>query len=368
MSVKVREKVISKGRKSLYLDFYPAIINPSTGQTTRREFLGLYIYARPKNEIEKEYNAEKRAIAEATRGLREVSIKNNEFGFIDKEKGKADFLEYFKHVAEKRNDKNWLVAYKHFEAYTKGSCMFLDVNENFCNGFREYLLTAKNLNSVQNKTVSVNTAVSYFGKFRALLKCAFREKLLNENVNDRLDGITPEETQREFLTLDELQTLAQTPCNIPILKNAALFSALTGLRFSDIEKLTWGEIQGNIESGYSIQFRQQKTKGVEYMPIANEAVELLGNRKEPGQQVFEGLYYGLAQNPLKAWLKDAGINRNVTFHCFRHTYATLQLSLGTDIYTVSKMLGHRNLKTTQVYTHLIDQKKRDATEKIKLKI
>lgn len=368
MSVTVREKPIKGGRNSLYLDFWPPIANPITGTLTRREFLGIYVYSGKKlSDIEKEHNNEKRAIADATRGLREVAIKNCEFGFLDKTKGKTDFIAYFRQVAEKRNDGNWLVALKHFEAYTNGFCNVSDVTEKFCVGFREYLLKAKNLNSIQNKTVSTNTAVSYFGKFRALLKQAFRDKLINENLNDRLDGIKPEDTRREYLTLDELQTLAETPCNVTVLKQAALFSALTGLRFSDIERLTWDEIQGNADEGFHIAFRQKKTKGVESLPISNEVFELLGDRKETGIPIFEGLYYGYTQAPLKNWLSNAGINRNITFHCFRHTYATLLLDLDTDIYTVSKMLGHRNVKTTQVYAHLMDSRKKEAAGKIKLK-
>ena len=62
----------------------------------------------------------------------------------------------------------------------------------------------------------------------------------------------------------------------------------------------------------------------------------------------------------------AGITKNITFHCARHTYATLQLTLGTDIYTVSKLLGHKELRTTQIYAKVIDDKKKEAANKIKL--
>ncbi len=62
----------------------------------------------------------------------------------------------------------------------------------------------------------------------------------------------------------------------------------------------------------------------------------------------------------------AGIEKHITFHCARHTYATLQLSLGTDIYTVSKLLGHENLRTTEVYAKIIDEKKQEAASKIKI--
>ena len=103
------------------------------------------------------------------------------------------------------------------------------------------------------------------------------------------------------------------------------------------------------------------------MPISEQAFSLMGERKEPTDQVFEGLEYSAYHNKhLFQWIGAAGITKEITFHCFRLTYATLQLSMGTDIYTVSKMLGHRELKTTQIYAKIIDKTKRDATDKIKL--
>jgi site-specific recombinase XerD len=105
------------------------------------------------------------------------------------------------------------------------------------------------------------------------------------------------------------------------------------------------------------------------MPISEQAYSLLGERKEPTEQVFEGLTYSAHENKhLAKWVGLAGIKKDITFHCFRHTFATLQLSNGTDIYTVSKMLGHRELKTTQIYAKIIDATKRTAADKIKLEM
>jgi integrase len=72
--------------------------------------------------------------------------------------------------------------------------------------------------------------------------------------------------------------------------------------------------------------------------------------------------------PLKKWLKDAGINKHITFHCFRHTFASLQVELGTDIYTVQDLLAHKNVSTTQIYARHNDPKKREAAQKIKLSV
>ena len=105
------------------------------------------------------------------------------------------------------------------------------------------------------------------------------------------------------------------------------------------------------------------------MPISKQAYQLCGEPRNPEQLVFEDLPDpSWISSPLKRWIKSAGITRNITFHCFRHTYATLQLAGGTDIYTVSKMLGHTNVKTTQVYAKVVDEKKQKTTGTIKLKI
>lgn len=167
--------------------------------------------------------------------------------------------------------------------------------------------------------------------------------------------------------MEEVNRLAKTECSLPILKQAALFSALTGLRFSDIEKMVWSELEFIEGQGHFIHFTQQKSEGVETMPISEQAFGLLGERRQPTDKVFKGLVYSAWTNShLLKWLTKAEITKNVTFHSFRHTFATLQLSKGTDIYTVSKMLGHRDLKTTQIYAKIIDQTKRAAANKIQL--
>lgn len=105
------------------------------------------------------------------------------------------------------------------------------------------------------------------------------------------------------------------------------------------------------------------------MPIGDEATQLLGERGDKDAKVFPGLTYSAYENKhLYQWIGLAGIEKNITFHCFRHTYAVLQLELGADLYTVSKMLGHRDLKTTQIYAKIVDKTKQDAANRIKLNV
>lgn len=412
--IKLLQKIISGNRQSLYLDFYPPIVNETTNETTRREFLGLYLFDeietskqkyinKKGNECEgylpvldkkgnpkkikltpvvKKHNEDTLKLAEQIRQKRQKQYNGNEaLNELERrmlandkretEIGERNFVEYFRALADKRkgsNSDNWASAYNYLETFTNGKLRFSDLNTMFCEDFKHYLLTTKSKKS--NKvTLSQNSAVSYFNKFKATLKQAYKDKLLKENLNDQVDCIEVEETRRSFLTIEELNKLVKTECKNPELKNAALFSALTGLRFSDIHKLTWKEIEFIKGQGYFINFKQQKTKGIEVMPISEQAFELLGERQKPNDKIFDVLVYSAYTNKhLANWLGLAGITKDITFHSFRHTYATLQLFNGTDIYTVSKMLGHRDLKTTQIYAHMVDEAKRTATNKIKLKM
>mgnify|MGYP000000024634 FL=1 len=362
-NVTLRQRVISNGRISLYLDYYPAIRNPYTMKMSRREYLGIYIYARPKNEIERDFNNEMLSKAEAIRCIRVQAIVNEEFGFLDKHKMKADFLAYFREKAKLKYHK-WDCVYQHFEKFVNGYCTFGDVTVELCQKFRQYLLNCKQIRH-PNISVSRNSAAGYFSTFRALLKIAYQEKMLRENLNDFIDKIEWKEVKKQYLTLAEVKKLAATPCKIPVLKQASLFSYMTGLRISDILQLTWDNIEVGPDNGYYIRICTEKTETEATLPISNEALELCGI---PGSgRVFKGLTRAMTNQPLKQWISEAGIKKHITFHCFRHSYAVIQISLGTDIYTVSKMLTHKNVSTTQIYADLVNSKKRETANKISLK-
>lgn len=359
----LRQRIIRNGKISLYLDYYPAIRHPETMQMSRREYLGIYIYAQPKNEQERSFNSDMLAKAEAIRCMRVQSLINEQFGFLDKHKCKMDFLLYFRQKLKGRYEK-WKIVYRHFETFVKGQCTFGDITVELCKRFREYLLNARRL-AIPSMKISTNSAAGYFSTFRALLKMAYKEKLIQENINDYLDQIDYEEVKKEYLTLAEVKLLAATPCKHEVLKRASLFSCLTGLRISDILGLKWEDIHLAPDQGWCIRIRTQKTKTEATLPISDEAFELCGEPKRG--KVFAGLQRSMTHHPLKAWIAASGIQKHITFHCFRHTFATLQIAAGTDIYTVSKMLTHRNVSTTQIYADLVSEKKRASSNSISLK-
>lgn len=289
-----------------------------------------------------------------------------------KERAQQNFIEYFGKVAVKRHTNssksiqtNWKRTKEFLKLFAGGTLLFSQIDNRLAEEFKLYLLSAPRGGN-RSGTISHNTAATYYSIFKAALKQAFIDGYLTVDLSAKIKGIPEQESRREYLTIDELNILAATPCEQDVLKRAALFSALTGLRHSDIQKLRWKEI--SMDGNHAkLLFTQRKTKGVEYMPISEQALQLCGKPGEPEQLVFEDLPNpSWISRPLKLWVKEAGIQKNITFHCFRHTYATLQLSSGTDIYTVSKMLGHTNVKTTQIYAKVVDEKKNKAAQAIQL--
>ena len=292
-----------------------------------------------------------------------------------KARGQADFIEYFGKQAAKRhkNDSksigvNWDRAHDLLKIFTKEKPLpFAQIDMHLIESFRDFLLKAPRGGN-KSGTISQNTASTYFTLFKAALHQAFIDSYFDVDIAAKVKGISGVESRREYLTIEELNKLAATPCEYPMLKKAAFFSALTGLRHSDIRKMTWKEL--SVEGDhYRINFTQRKTGGVEYMPISEQAYLICGEPAEPDRLVFEGLQDpSWINRPVKKWIEAAGIKKHITFHCFRHSYATNQLTEGTDLYTVSKMLGHTNIRTTQIYAKVVDSKKEEATQAIKLNL
>lgn len=367
MKVTLRQR--QKANKiSLYLDYY------KNGKR-EYEYLSLYLIPEPEKgkltQAQKDENKRNLMLAESVRSKRHLEIQNGMYGFNDQEKLKGFFIIYMENLAEKRleskgNYDNWDSSIKHLRKHCPRDISFGQLDSKFVEGFKEYL--TKTAKTPSNKKLSDNSACSYFNKFRAALKQAVKDGIIRSNPAEHVGSLPQGDSEREFLTLEELQSILQHECEIPILKTAFVFSCLTGLRWSDINKLVWSEVQHSNDYGWYIRFRQKKTKGAETLPMSDQARDLLKEIGDPEERVFKGLKYSAWHNlKLQQWVMKAGISKTITFHCARHTYATLQLTLGTDIFTVSKLLGHKDIRTTQVYAKIIDEKKMEAANRINLK-
>ena len=296
---------------------------------------------------------------------REIAEQNERSG--------QNFIDYFKKITYSRHPNssesiiiNWNRVAALLEIFSKNKPVpFSSISVKWMEEFKMFLLSASQGGSKKG-SISQNTASTYFSIFKAGLKQAFIDEFFSSDISERVKNIPTKESRREVLTIEEVNKLAETPCSNNILRRAAFFSILTGLRHCDIQELKWGQIVRHNNS-WRINFEQEKTNGVEYMPISDQAYEMCGDRRDPDRLVFEGLMDpSWINRPVKKWIEAAGINKHITFHCFRHSYATLQLTNGTDIFTVSKMLGHTNVKTTKIYAKVVDAKKEKAAKAIKI--
>ena len=290
-----------------------------------------------------------------------------------KARGQADFIEYFGKQAAKRykNDTksvgvNWDRAHDLLKIFNKNKPLpFAQIDMHLIESFRDSLLKAPRGGNKRG-VISQNTASTYFTLFKAALHQAFIDNYFDVDIAAKVKGIPELKVKRETLTLEEAELLAQTPCENEVLKRAFFFAILTGIRLCDIHELTWGEIQ-KTSTGWRVDFTQRKTHVVDYLPINEQAYSLCGEPGEHDQQIFAGLTgSSWISRPLKKWIAASGIKKHITFHCSRHTFATLQLENGTDIFVVKGMLGHTNVKTTQIYAHIVDKSKRNAAEVLQI--
>lgn len=352
--IKLRKRTGKNGVTSLYLEY-------SFNGSRSYEYLKLYLIPE-KTRADKEKNQQTMMLADAVRSQRIIDYQNGRFGFKGPTSGgKIPFFEFFNSIREikvkggERNGANWTNAYRQFRLYDTQGVMCKDIDRKWIEGYKDFLM---------NQDLARNTRMIYFQTFKSALRQAYKEELTDNDLSLLVPGFPKESSRRVFLTMSEVRTLAATYYPIDVIKRAFLFSCLTGLRFSDIQKMIWDEVQRM--GGYTrIVFRQKKTREQEYLDISPQAAELLGRRGRASELVFKGLKSDAdANKQLRAWTESAGIEKHVTFHSGRHTFAVMMLDLGTDIYTVSKLLGHTNIATTQIYAKVLDKNKQMAMEKI----
>lgn len=370
-SITLRQRTLPSGRTTLYLDY---ICNG------RRRVESLKLFLEPGNDrATKQKNRDTLKLAETILAKRKVQIQNKEFGFKQDFADDTNFYEYYKALCEARlgiesrgNWGNWLSALRHMEKYDPhiSKRRWSDITHEWVQGFKDYLdrdayaWGCDFRERIKDHPLSRNSKLSYFNKLRACINQALEERIISANPMLGIEGFKPEEGKRMYLTIDEVKLLARTPCPYPNIKRAFLFSCLTGLRRSDIIKLTWGEVQQQGDFTRII-FKQKKTGGQEYLDISPQAAELMGKRGKEHDNVFTDIHSPSCTNDtIKLWVANAGIKKEITFHCGRHTFAVMMLDLGTDIYTVSKLLGHRELTTTQIYAKVLDKNKQAAVARI----
>ena len=370
MKISLSQRKLKDGRISLSIEFYRGSEITEDGKRKHlRSFENLdsYLINDPKTAKEKKENKEVLEFAENVVAIRKAEYAQGRFELKNTTKAKRVFLNFFAELTEEKqtldssnNYGNWYSTYQHLKKVVPKNLTFDEIDENFIKKVRKYF--EKDAISKSKIPLSQNSKYSYFNKFKAALRNAFDNGYLTINYASKVKSFEQAESQREYLTFDELQSLAKAECKYPVLKKAFLFSCLSGLRWSDINSLVWSEVrdEGDV---FKVNFRQEKTDGVEYLYISKQARELLGKREDPKDRVFKGLKYGMTYNTeIIRWCNRAAVPKHITFHSARHTNAVLLLENGADIYTVSKRLGHRELRTTEIYAKIVDSKMKEAAE------
>lgn len=349
--MKVKEKVhinqrpTKGGGFSLHLDY-------RIGGKRVREFLKLYLVP-VKSPADKIKNAETIRLATEIKNKRIRELDSGELNVeVPKKVENILAIDYLRkkirgiRVKNSRDNNENMV--KHLEAFNRHATL-AEINRDFYKKFVDNLLSKMSINSARLMAV--------------LLKARLHDAYIDGMIASMPDlyGITPkkESTNIDFLTLDELKAMASTDAPEDI-KNPFLFCCFTGLRFSDVKALRWE----NIDNGVII-LRMKKTKEIVRVPLSDNAKRFLPETKEKGL-VFQIGPLNTLTRVLKIWAKEAGVNKNLHFHVSRHTFGTLALEHGAAIYTVSKLLGHRNVETTQIYAKVLDEGRKKAVDAIPL--
>ena len=364
--IRLRERKLANGNLGLYLDIY-------VKGTRKYESLGLYLIPE-KNPMAKQMNAHTRQVAEKIKADRIIALQNRGVNQYDKIKQSnmslVDFLKEYEQDSfgfRPSTLKGRVDMRKKVEEYLQQEkILYLAMNEvdaDFCRGFLRFLSTARNsVCTVNARSISHGCAHHHQAVLNGALNKAVRSGILQANPMkqlERREKYQPKAQEREYLTIEELRLLMQKPCGNEQVKRAFVFSCFAGLRLSDVRTLTWRNVLKSSDGKtVYVHVFMQKTQKPNNVPLSNEALACLIKKKNLDEPIFDLPASDATINyHVKRWVKSAGIDKTISFHCSRHTFATLMLTLGADVYTTSKLLGHSNVTTTAIYAKIVDKKK-----------
>lgn len=367
--VKIREKALKDGNKSLYLDIY---------MNGNRKKEGLKLYLVPEvNAAARAQNKNTMKLAEQVKAQRILDIQK--VGLVDWEKVKKinttllDYVDKYVHTDEQlstssaRCKRNLQTRVKEYLVSINDVTMPLNkVNKEFCKNFIVFLATCTYDRGRGPKPLSSTTQRMFVNRLGTVFENALREGLINQNpmkLLDKKEKPKKDQVEKEFLTIEELKKLMKTDCRYPLVKMAFLFSCFSGLRYSDMKTLCWSHVHLAPDGvNQYIEKKQIKTGSEVVIPLSDEIKRWMPEREEGVDLVFHDLQisHTTVEEVLWEWIAAAGINKYITYHCSRHTAATLLLTLGANLYVVSKLLGHKSIKVTEVYAKIVDKNKIDT--------
>lgn len=355
LSVHLRERGIADGKIQLYLDI--------TRNGKRWKEATHQILLPGSSRLIKKKNEEARLVAETMRREREQALLDEINGIQRTGTGYLDsFFKFYEDCMREyegsRTIQMWESALSHLHIFEKrDDLVFADIDEDWVKAWKHYLEYDAVVLRGTHKKLARNTASVLFQKVVCCFNKARQKKLITFSPFDGVKGIKREDSHRQYLTKEELDRLAATPFQNADVKNSFLFSCLTGLRFTDVITLTWSEIIEEKDRMY-VATMMDKPDRMIYIPLNASARKLIGERGIATDLLFPSVKHNRSVNrAISRWVARAGIQKHITFHNARHTFATQLLSNDVDIYTTQKLLGHTNISTTEIYAKLVDEKK-----------
>lgn len=375
---KLKQKALSDGNFSLYLDYYLGRVNvkdEKTGEITnkvqrKREFLHLTLLASPRTPLERQQNKETLALAQKIRFEREQELKESMHGYRLKKDRDINFIDYFRAYIDgytKKDIRMMQIALNRFIDFLKDTPEYNkfsfrikpeQITRDMIEAFTEYL---------QSRSVGEG-AKSIYARFKKVIKYAIEHDVMIKNpCNGIIIKVDEQRLKKEVLSQEEIQTLIATHYENenPNIRRAFIFCLYCGLRYCDVKDLTFENVDF---ANKRLNFEQSKTKGHStsssvIIPLNEGILKLIGEPQQPDNRtelIFPLPSYEMCLKALKRWVKRAGINKHISWHCARHSFAVNILNNGANIKTVASLLGHSGLKHTEKYTRAVDSLKQEA--------
>ena len=377
---KLMAQALSDGRESLYLEFYLgySFVESKNGKTYTKvnrecEWLGLFLWQAPRTPIERQSNKDALELAKKIRFERGQELLERGRGYRVKKEA-INLLDYFQ---------------TYIDRYTKKDIRMVKLAisrfRDFLNDTPEYKKYSKRIKPEQLSRDMViafseylqsrsrgEGANSLFARFKKVIKYAVEHDIIAKNPCLGIVIKTDiNQLKKEILSLDEINQLVGTrdERQNPDVRRAFLFCLFTGLRFCDVKDLTFENVDF---ANRLLKFEQSKTKGHSsssgvVLPLDEGRLRLIGKPSQPdsrGELVFPLPSYNMCLKSVNRWVKAAGINKHISWHCARHSFAVNVLNNGANIKTVASLLGHSGLQHTQKYTRAIDSLKQEAIESL----
>lgn len=354
--IKVRYKELADGSKSIYLDYM-------VGGQRKSEFLKLYILPGRSAQVKRINDHTRRAVANiiAQRMENLAWNKDANAGVEDSRRLLTDICTEYGALRTKRGSKGAKNRFRLLNYHIKkvnARIRMWEVNLDFVKALADNMM--KNERTATGEPLAKATITNNISALSSVMSYARRKGMVKENPVELFDTKTIQGPvhKRNYLIADEIKQLIETPCSNEQYKNLFLFGCFVGLRYSDLRTLAWKDI---IEENGEIRIEKMmsKTKHMVYVPLNKTAQLYLPLRKDFDDLVFPELPFGISviDVVIKEWAKAAGIRKTVSFYTARHTFATLTLTQGADLYAVSQLMGHKDITTTQGYAEIIDVKK-----------